>query len=1172
MDSSGFSQIGRYGTICLMKRHEPDTVVTSFGIDTEELTFGRDPTCGVRLYYSDVSLVHCRIVFEERKAFLIVLGANGLVVDGCKVYPNGSPSGSGSPMTIPLTNNSEFEIHGKRFRFAYPPKELRAALFATPARPPQRKLRLSMIHSAQVFSPRPSKDPRENLRILQSPLKNAFKTPGKSGSSSPVRTNLLSTTPTRNDPDEEEADDIVLVDGNHPRVVEDEKDLVILEDVQLPDAGSQSMPVQQQHLQPPPQTPVRKRSLSRNTLHRAVLIRSAQRAVLEAEHAEREREAEEEEEMEVFETVASDAASESEGEGEEEEDDDKMGSDGTEENDDSESDEEVEEYEEEVRGREDERGSTAQKSTWRKSLERIWPFRSSSAPVEDEEQDVCFRGDSGKKNPLTVMKQDANSASNSDNDNEEEDQENVDVPAPLPAALQAATPVRRGLGSFMTPQPRPRIFGGSEQPPPPDDTDAKGGRYSLGGEARRVVRTDQVWKVRDIIVPLAGASAAGRGAAPTALPVAARPIVGEEERKAIQERRRSALREVDTFFGGGVPGMGASPGKGQGWSPAKAMTSSASSSSAAGTASSGGSPFKSSSPMKPTALFRRDDDSDGSEEMDTRSLLERMKETVEGMKRRRSLAPAGAGTPVTPARDARLGVARPGTVSPSKSVAPTMMDVAEEEDDKENVAGIEWGVDVEEHKVEELFSLLRPGVLEEVRAREEERVVEVEEELLRDDVYVEETETAAEQTNAVEVPVVVVEVPADEGLTPPVDGFSSAEDDASDEPAPKKSGRARLLRAKKPTPVPEEPVEQPEPKSKLISSRKAKTPSTKPASEEAAQNGSEEEQTPDEPVEAPKTTTRRGRKAAIGATEEAEAGPPPARRTRKATAEPEEPIVAPTAKRGRKATVEPEDPASKEETTIPIPVRRGRKPAAVVPVPTEVPEEADSATPLLASLKRSVRKTPAPAEAEGVDEAPAPVRRGRAPRTAPSALPVRRPALKKSDEAAGAASGSGGVKRGTRTKPIDVEAVDDGGNDPLDSLDAEESEAVVAKPRGRKRVVKVEVVDDKIPVPTTRGAKAKAPAAKTPAAKPRVKKVPATAPAAVQDVDKENTPGSEESSVADGDEPVKIRVSRTTRKGTTTARTTKIKQEDVEHPESTPPEPEVTRGRSVRATRTRART
>jgi hypothetical protein len=67
MDTSGFSVVGRYGTISLMKRNEPNTAVTAFGIDTEELTFGRDPACSVRLYYSDVSLVHCKVVFEERK-------------------------------------------------------------------------------------------------------------------------------------------------------------------------------------------------------------------------------------------------------------------------------------------------------------------------------------------------------------------------------------------------------------------------------------------------------------------------------------------------------------------------------------------------------------------------------------------------------------------------------------------------------------------------------------------------------------------------------------------------------------------------------------------------------------------------------------------------------------------------------------------------------------------------------------------------------------------------------------------------------------------------------------------------------------------------------------------------------------------------------------------------
>ena len=54
-----------------------------------------------------------------------------MLVDGCKVFPRTSNNLS---TIIPLANNSEFEIHSKRFRFSYPPKEIRATLFATPAR------------------------------------------------------------------------------------------------------------------------------------------------------------------------------------------------------------------------------------------------------------------------------------------------------------------------------------------------------------------------------------------------------------------------------------------------------------------------------------------------------------------------------------------------------------------------------------------------------------------------------------------------------------------------------------------------------------------------------------------------------------------------------------------------------------------------------------------------------------------------------------------------------------------------------------------------------------------------------------------------------------------------------------------------------------------------------
>ena len=64
MDSS---EVGRFGTLCLMKRLEPDKVVAAYPIDDEEISFGRDPSCSIRLYYDAVSAVHCKIVFVDRK-------------------------------------------------------------------------------------------------------------------------------------------------------------------------------------------------------------------------------------------------------------------------------------------------------------------------------------------------------------------------------------------------------------------------------------------------------------------------------------------------------------------------------------------------------------------------------------------------------------------------------------------------------------------------------------------------------------------------------------------------------------------------------------------------------------------------------------------------------------------------------------------------------------------------------------------------------------------------------------------------------------------------------------------------------------------------------------------------------------------------------------------------
>jgi hypothetical protein len=53
-------------------------------------------------------------------------------VDGCEVFPNRRDGAS--PTMIPLQNDSEIEIRGKRFKFSYPPKEMRAVLFSTPTR------------------------------------------------------------------------------------------------------------------------------------------------------------------------------------------------------------------------------------------------------------------------------------------------------------------------------------------------------------------------------------------------------------------------------------------------------------------------------------------------------------------------------------------------------------------------------------------------------------------------------------------------------------------------------------------------------------------------------------------------------------------------------------------------------------------------------------------------------------------------------------------------------------------------------------------------------------------------------------------------------------------------------------------------------------------------------
>ena len=431
-----------------------------------------------------------------------------------------------------------------------------------------------MIHSAQVFSPNPSKDPRENLRILQSPLKNSFK--------SPVKATM------------QEEDEILLVQGSHPRVVQEEHDLVILEDVALTPPSPSKL---QANLEPP-QTPPRRRSLGGNALHRAVLIRSAQRAVLKAE---KERE-EEEEELEVLGAVVS-----------------------------------VDDRDE----------------------------------YEDDEGEDVEMGSAIEENEGNYL---------DETDGADDGSTSVTTPQAKLGSLL--------LGNHAT-----------------DVRPAE--RFSLGGgEARRVV-VQQPWRVRDLVIPPIAATSSSPTRSPekvadspaktvqipnhlrdvmaspsrarTPMRTPARPTLTEEERKAIQERRRSALKESDSFFLGGAPGL----------TPVKPKSSSSSSSN---------------SPMKGLVIHEEDETKDKSgeeEEEDARSLLDRMKETVDEMRRRRSVAfritiphaeelsPRPLFAPVTP------NLRRP-------LFQPEIPEVDTIEDESNEV------------REQEPFSLLRPGARDEI--------------------------------------------------------------------------------------------------------------------------------------------------------------------------------------------------------------------------------------------------------------------------------------------------------------------------------------------------------------------------------------------------------------------------------------------------------------------------
>lgn len=145
----------------------------TFPIQNLKTTLGRSIENDVRFLASDVSRIHCTIEIEIQAApegnaaFLQVLGANGVLLNGVQALP--SPRGQG---TYQLHSGDSIVIAKRSFLFKLPETtdvdtaKQSAKLFASPvkgAKPsaeapttpagPRRRLRMSLVNAAQIDTP-----------------------------------------------------------------------------------------------------------------------------------------------------------------------------------------------------------------------------------------------------------------------------------------------------------------------------------------------------------------------------------------------------------------------------------------------------------------------------------------------------------------------------------------------------------------------------------------------------------------------------------------------------------------------------------------------------------------------------------------------------------------------------------------------------------------------------------------------------------------------------------------------------------------------------------------------------------------------------------------------------------------------------------------------------------
>jgi hypothetical protein len=67
MDMDADATFGRYGTVRVLSKKAPHSPFLSYPVDQERISFGRDTSCDVRMYFVQVDEVSCNLIFEEYK-------------------------------------------------------------------------------------------------------------------------------------------------------------------------------------------------------------------------------------------------------------------------------------------------------------------------------------------------------------------------------------------------------------------------------------------------------------------------------------------------------------------------------------------------------------------------------------------------------------------------------------------------------------------------------------------------------------------------------------------------------------------------------------------------------------------------------------------------------------------------------------------------------------------------------------------------------------------------------------------------------------------------------------------------------------------------------------------------------------------------------------------------